>query len=79
MTMMHKVLFDVLLNDRFVCQLSYTKEVTTLTMDDGKELRGVHFIKNEIKNYVISKKPSLRGRDFQVAFTNQRLIHEDRG
>jgi|GEM_PF-3385179 len=77
--MMHKVLFDVLLNDRFVCQLSYTKEVTALTTDDGKEFCGVHFKKNEIKNYVISKMPSLKGRDFQVAFTNQRLINEDRG
>ena len=53
---MKKFIFDVMLNGRFICTLKY--EYSPLFPIDFEEL----------KKFILSKKPSLKGKGYRIAF-----------
>lgn len=53
---MKTFVFDVMPNGRFVCTLKY--KYCALFPIDFKDL----------EKYILSKKPSLKGKDFRIAF-----------
>lgn len=53
---MKTFVFDVMLNERFVCTLKY--EYCALFPIDFED----------IKKFILSKKPSLKGKDYRIAF-----------
>ena len=67
--MAKKVLLDVMLHGRFVCQLKYDKRGLP-DMVDG-EIIEVHN-QQEIKDFVFQQRPSLRGKDIRIEFSNQK-------
>ena len=54
--MMKTLTFDVMLHDKFVCTLRY--KYCPLFPSEERELRG----------FVVSKRPTLRGKDFRIRF-----------
>ena len=54
---MEKLKFDVMLRDKFVCTLTYEYcPIFALT-------------EKEIEDFVVSKRPSLKGKPFYIAFS----------
>lgn len=54
--------FDVMLHDRFVCTMTY-------------KLTFPHMItEEELTNYVEGERPSLRGKDYNIAFVTRKPI-----
>ena len=53
---MKKFVFDVMLNGRYVCTLKY--EYSPLFPIDFEEL----------KEFILNKRPSLKGKDYRIAF-----------
>ena len=53
---MKTFVFDVMLNGRFVCTLKYKYCA----------LFPIYF--EELKKFILSKKPSLKGKDYRIAF-----------
>ena len=68
--MTKKILLDVMLNGRFVCQLKYDKRGLP-DMVDGKIIE-VHN-QQEIKDFVFQQRPSLIGKDIVIEFASQRV------
>ena len=65
-----KILLDVMLHGRFVCQLKYDKRGLP-DMVDG-EIIEVHN-QQEIKDFVFQQRPSLIGKDIVIEFASQRV------
>jgi hypothetical protein len=63
------MLLDIMLNGRFVCQLNYKKK-GYYTKANGK-LVEVHS-DSEIAHFVESVRPSLKGKNYNVCFTNNK-------
>ena len=63
------MLLDIMLNGRFVCQLNYKKK-GYYTKTNGK-LVEVHS-DNEITHFVETMRPSLKGKNYNVCFTNNK-------
>lgn len=53
---MSTFVFDVMLNGRFVCTLKYKY----------CQLFPIDF--EDLKKFILSKKPSLKGKDYRIAF-----------
>ena len=53
---MKTFIFDVMLDGRFICTLKY--KYCALFQIDFEEL----------KKFILSKKPSLKGKDYRIAF-----------
>ena len=53
---MKTFVFDVMLNGRFICTLKYKY----------CELFPIDF--EDLENFIISKKPSLKGKDYRIVF-----------
>ena len=68
--MAKKVLLDIMLGGRFVCQLKYDKRGLP-DMVDGKIIE-VHN-QQEIKDFVFQQRPSLIGKDIVIEFASQRV------
>jgi hypothetical protein len=67
--MKHPSLYlDIYLYGRFVCQLKFNTP-PTITKSDGTR----EFYIADIEKYVTDKRPSLKGKDFKVRFSNQRV------
>lgn len=64
------VLIDVMCNGRFVCQIKYPHK-GTLEMIDGK-IKEVYDCE-DIKAFVLEKRPSLIGKNIKLAFSNSRV------
>ena len=67
--MAKKVLLDIMLNGRFVCQLSYDKRGFP-EMIDG-EVKEYHRLE-DLEKFVYEKRPSLRGKDIRIEFSSQK-------
>ena len=67
--MAKKVLLDVMLNDRFVCQLKYDG-MPFPELVDGKIVPV--YDADDMKRFVFEKRPSLRGKDIKIEFSNQK-------
>jgi len=65
------VLLDIMLGGRFVCQLKYTKRGLP-KMIDGKIIE-CHD-PGDLKRFVEEKRPSLKGKDYQIAFAELRRV-----
>ena len=68
--MAKKVLLDVMLHGRFVCQLKYDKRGLPYMVDG--EIIEVHN-QQEIKDFVFEQRPSLIGKDIVIEFASQRV------
>lgn len=68
--MMKPIYLDIMLGDRFVCQLRYTKRGWP-RMVNGKMVE-THSAK-DIEEFVYAKRPSLRGMDIDIRFSDQRV------
>lgn len=51
----HVLKFDVMLGDRYVCTLRYPYNPLFILRE------------NELSDFVISKRPTLKGKDFRIA------------
>jgi len=65
------MLLDVMVNGRFYCQIDYTKRGFP-EMIDG-EIEEVHDYE-EIQRFVEECKPSLKGRDYRIEFTDNKVF-----
>ena len=65
------VLIDIMREGRFNCQLSYNQR-GYWTKVNGQLLE-VHSEK-AVKNFVEKRLPSLRGSNYNVCFTNQKVL-----
>ena len=64
------ILLDIFLKERFVCQMKYeTSE--TVVLEDGSRLP--LFDMDVVKLFVEIKKPSLRGKDYRISPSKQRV------
>lgn len=67
------VLIDIMTKEgRFICQLSYNQR-GYWTKVNGQLLE-VHSEK-AVKNFVEKRLPSLRGSNYNVCFTNQKILN----
>lgn len=64
------ILIDVMLEGRFICQLSYFGHPFPL-MHNGKVYAAYDL--NNIRQYVEEKRPSLKNKNFQIEISNQLL------
>lgn len=64
------LLIDIILEGRFVCQLRYTKHGIP-QMING-EIKEVHNT-DDINKFVLEQRPSLKGKNYQINFSNQRV------
>lgn len=58
---------DIFLGGRFYCQISY--DTPPIIKSDGTK----EYYIVEIEKYVTDRRPSLKGKDFKVRFSNQRV------
>ena len=66
------VLIDIMREGWFICQLSYNQR-GYWTKVNGQLLE-VHSEK-AVKNFVEKRLPSLRGSNYNVCFTNQKILN----
>ena len=64
-----QILLDVMLNGRFICQLKYDGSPFP-TMVNG-EVKPV-YDSEDIRKFVYNQRPSLRGKDIRIEFSNQK-------
>lgn len=62
---------DIMLNDKFVCQLKFEAK-SDLKIIQGS-LKEIYTI-DKIKDFIESKMPSLKDKDYEVHFSNQRIL-----
>jgi hypothetical protein len=67
--MAKKVLIDIMENGRFICQLKYDG-MPFPEMIDG-EIIPV-YDSEDMERFVYEKRPSLRGKDIRIEFSNQK-------
>lgn len=58
--------FDIMLRDRFVCTLRYPLEKVPYLWVDGKPQKCI--IYEELEEFILEKRPTLKGKDFQICF-----------
>lgn len=63
------LLIDVMLGDRFVCQLRYLGRPFPSVVEDGVILPT--YDGDDIKRFVEEKRPSLKGKGYRIEFSNQ--------
>lgn len=68
--MANKVLLDIMLGGRFICQLRYDG-MPFPEMIDGKIVPV--YDSEDIRKFVYEKRPSLRGRDIRIEFSNNKV------
>lgn len=57
-----QVKFDVMLNERYVCTMTYKITFPHILTEE------------EISNYVEGERPSLRGKDYNIAFVTDKPV-----
>ena len=67
--MAKKVLLDIMLGGKFICQLSYDKRGYPEVIDG--EVKESHRLE-DLERFVFEKRPSLRGKDIRIEFSNQK-------
>jgi len=67
---MNPILIDVMIGNRFVCQLKYDKRGWP-QMVDGKIVE-THRAE-DIEAFVYQQRPSLKGKDITIKFSEQRV------
>lgn len=65
------LLLDVSLNGRFICQLKYDKRGFPEEIGGGRYIE-VHRME-DLEAFVREKRPSLRGKDIKIAFSDQKV------
>lgn len=65
------ILLDVMLNNHFVCQLKYDKQGFPALIDGN--IVEQHNIE-DLERFVEEKRPSLKGKPYTIAFSNQKII-----
>lgn len=67
---MKPILLDIMEKGRFLCQLKYSAK-GRMEIIDGK-LVMVHDLR-DIRRFVYQQRPSLRGKDINICFSNSRV------
>lgn len=65
------VLLDIMEKGRFIGQMVYDKRGFPEIVD-GNIVEAYNL--KEIEKYVLEERPSLRGRDIKIAFSNQKTL-----
>lgn len=65
------LLLDIMLGDRFVCQLRY-RGLPFPVIKDGKVVP--EYDKEDIRRFVFEQRPSLIGKDITIAFATQEVF-----
>ena len=68
--MAKKVLLDIMFNGRFICQLRYDG-MPFPEMIDGKVVPV--YDSKDLERFVYEKRPSLRGKDIRIEFSNNKV------
>jgi hypothetical protein len=61
-----KLVFDIMLNGRFVCTLRMP--ITFDVVDDIDEMGGVTIRSDKLQQYIEEKRPNLVGKDYKICF-----------
>lgn len=67
--MAKKVLLDIMLGGKFICQLKY-EGMPFPEMIDGKVVPV--YDSEDMERFVYNQRPSLRGKDIRIEFSNQK-------
>ena len=67
--MAKKVLLDIMLGGKFICQLKYDG-MPFPELIDGKVVPV--YDSEDLEKFVFEKRPSLRGKDIRIEFSNQK-------
>ena len=67
--MAKKVLLDIMLNGKFICQLKYDG-MPFPELINGKIVPV--YDTEDLEKFVFEKRPSLRGKDIRIEFSNQK-------
>lgn len=65
------ILIDILEHGRFICQMVYDKRGFPQEIEGGKIVE-THRLK-DIEKFVYNKRPSLKGREIRIEFSNQKI------
>lgn len=65
------VILDVMLGNHFICQVAYPLTGRHLIEYNGQILESIDEV--ELRKIIESKRPSLKGKKYHVAFTNQKV------
>ena len=65
------IILDVMLDKHFVCQVAYPLTGKQLIEHNGKILEVMD--EAELRNIIETKRPSLKGKNYHVAFTNRKV------
>ncbi len=68
----HPLLIDITLHDRFIHQVRYTKRGWPMKLEGGGIME-VHNME-DIRAFIESLYPSLKGKDYHIDFTNQKVF-----
>lgn len=68
---MKPILLDIMLGGRFICQLRYNGTPFPM-MVDGKVQPT--YDGDDIKRFVYEQRPSLRGKDIRIEFSNNKVV-----
>ena len=69
--MARTLLLDIMLDGRFKCQLKYKATGFPLILDgEVKEC----FEDSDLKEFVERERPSLKGKDYKIRFTTQKVV-----
>ena len=63
--------FDVMLDGRWQCTLNMPITIEHVTRYDGDNIH-VDYDVQDFKDFVESKRPSLKGKDYKIAFITKR-------
>ena len=64
-----QILLDIMLNGRFICQLKY-EGMPFPELINGKVVPV--YDSEDMERFVFEKRPSLRGKDIRIEFSNQK-------
>lgn len=68
----HRILLDIMLHGRFICQMRYEGHGRPMMNDEGEIVEVYDDM--ELRAFVEQKKPSLRGKDYVIEFTDRSVF-----
>lgn len=64
--MKKKLVFDIMLNERYIC--TFRIPITFDMIEEIDKMGGVVLRGDKLQNYIEEKRPSLRGKNYKIAF-----------
>ena len=68
------MLLDIMLDDRFICQLNYKKHGFPVEVD-GKIYESYEL--SDLKEFIEQQKPSLIGKNYRIEFSKEKAYNHN--